>query len=77
MTIGSTLSWNDFVIYDSVKYGLKKVVNDVHRENDCFGKMEKHKCRGCRNDIPGYKCCCDNFTMNKCNKCGYEDIHKN
>lgn len=51
-------SWNDFVIYNGIKYGLKKVVNHVHRENDCFGKMERQKCRG-------------NFT--KCNKCGYEE----
>ena len=70
-------SWNDFVIYDGMKYGLKTVLNNIHRENDCFGKMEcymkKHKCKGCRNGHTGYQCLCDNYTMNKCNKCGYEE----
>ena len=72
-------SWNDFVIYDGIKYGLKKVLNDVHRENDCFGQMEydrekDYECRGCRNNHVGpYQCLCHTFTINKCNKCGYEE----
>ena len=33
-------SWYDYVELDGIKYGLKKVLNDVHREHDCFGKME-------------------------------------
>ena len=73
-------SWNDYVMYDGMKYGLKKVVNHVHRENDCFGQMEydrekEYKCRGCRFNKTRYQCLCYTFTINKCNKCGY--IHKN
>ena len=70
--------WNDYVELDGIKYGLKKVLNDVHREHDCFGKMEfdrekDYVCRGCRKDQVRYQCFCDTFTINKCNKCGYED----
>jgi hypothetical protein len=65
-------SWNDYVEFHGMKYGLKMVLNDVHRENDCFGQMEyiekQYKCRGCRNHVG----LCHTFTINKCNKCGYE-----
>jgi hypothetical protein len=71
-------SWNDFVIYNGMKYGLQKVLNDVHRENDCFGKMEYDRekdyiCRGCRFNKTRYHCLCYTFTINKCNKCGYKN----
>ena len=71
-------SWYDYVELDGIKYGLKKVLNDVHREDDCFGKMEFNRekdyvCRGCRYDQVRYQCFCNTFTINKCNKCGYED----
>ena len=71
-------SWNDFVMYDGMKYGLKKVVNDVHRENDCFGQMEYDRekdyvCRGCRFNKTRYHCLCYTFTINKCNKCDYKN----
>ena len=71
--------WNDYVEFDGMKYGLQKVLNDVHRENDCFGQMEydrekDYECRGCRNNQVGpYQCLCHTFTINKCNKCGYEE----
>ena len=70
-------SWNDYVMYDGMKYGLKQVLNHVHRENDCFGKMEyymekDYECIGCRNQAGPLRCLCHTFTINKCNKCGYE-----
>jgi len=70
--------WNDYVMYDGIKYGLQKVLNHVHRENDCFGKMEysmekKYKCRGCMNKNVRYQCLCHTYTIHKCNKCGYEE----
>jgi hypothetical protein len=76
-------NWNDFVMYDGIKYGLKKVVNHIHREKDCFGQMEydrekEYKCRGCiGKNIRPYHCLCHTYTMNKCNKCGYEDKEVN
>ena len=71
--------WNDYVEFGGMKYGLPKVLNEVHRENDCFGQMEfdrekDYECRGCRNNQVGpYQCLCHTFTINKCNKCGYEE----
>lgn len=70
--------WYDYVELDGIKYGLPNVLNEVHREDDCFGKMEfvretDYVCRGCRNDQVRYRCICHTFTINKCNKCGYED----
>ena len=72
-------SWNDYVEFDGMKYGLPKVLNEIHRENDCFGQMEydrekDYECRGCRNNQVGpFQCLCHTFTINKCNKCGYEE----
>jgi len=72
-------SWNDFIEFNGIKYGLKKVLNDVHRENNCFGQMEydrekNYVCRGCRGTkVRPYHCLCYTFTINKCNKCGYKD----
>lgn len=68
-------SWNDYVMYDGIKYGLKKVVNHVHRENDCFGQMEydiekEYKCRGCSGKKTRYHCLCYTYTIHKC---GYEE----
>lgn len=75
-------SWNDYVKYDGIKYGLKKVLNHVHRENDCFGQMEydrekEYECRGCKNGTGPYYCLCNTYTMNKCKKCGYEENESN
>ena len=73
--------WNDYVELDGIKYGLKKVLNEVHREDDCFGNMEFNRekdyvCRGCRyGQVGPYRCICHTFTINKCNKCGYEEKH--
>lgn len=72
-------SWNDFVMYNGMKYGLKKVLNHLHREKDCFGKMEysmekNYKCRGCIGKlVRPYHCLCHTYTIHKCNKCGYEE----
>lgn len=84
--INSLKSWNDFIEFDGKKYGLtKKVLNNIHLENDCFGKMEyymekDHECRGCKDGMPfngSYTCCCFKYNMNKCNKCGYEEKEQN
>jgi hypothetical protein len=84
--INSLKSWNDFIEFDGKKYGLtKKVLNNIHLENDCFGKMEYYKkkereCRGCRDGMlfnGPYTCGCYEYNMNKCNKCNYEEKEQN
>jgi hypothetical protein len=72
--------WYDYVELDGIKYGLPNVLNEVHREDDCFGKMEFNRekdyvCRGCRYGQVRYRCIRHTFTINKCNKCGYEEKH--
>ncbi len=34
------LKWHEYIIFNSVRYGVPYVVNGIHRENDCYGKME-------------------------------------
>lgn len=74
--------WGHFVLFEGKKYGLtSKIVNYVHRENDCFGKMlylktNERECKGCRDGMPfngRYTCTCSTYDIYKCNKCNYED----
>jgi len=77
--------WNDFVIFEGVKYGTRrKVINDIHIENDCNGRIVmirceniKNKiencfnyCQGCRNQAED--CVYQITEYFKCDKCGCE-----
>ena len=78
--INKLLKWNDFVEFEGKCYGItNKVLNNIHRENDCFGSMifykeKEHECRGCRDGIAfngKYNCSCFTYDMYKCNICGF------
>ncbi len=72
--------WNDFVEFEGKYYGIVKVYNNIHRENNCLGEMvfykEEYKrcnCNSCENWLYG----CSNprgtyLRYYKCNKCNCE-----
>lgn len=35
--IDELTDWNDFIVYDGVKYGIKPYINGIHTENNCNG----------------------------------------
>jgi hypothetical protein len=65
--------WDQYIIFNDVKYGISKIYNNIHRENDCFGiiKFNYHKpceCSTCEN----WRGCGDPGTdYFKCEKCDY------
>uniref|UniRef100_A0A6C0JF32 Uncharacterized protein n=1 Tax=viral metagenome TaxID=1070528 RepID=A0A6C0JF32_9ZZZZ len=72
--------WSDFIEFEGKKYGIVgKVLNNIHRENDCNGimefyKNEEYECKGCRDGMAfngSYSCGCSNKEIYKCNKCDY------
>jgi hypothetical protein len=77
--------WNEFIEFEGNYYGIiSKVLNNIHRENDCFGEMifhmeKEYECKGCRDGIMfngSYKCSCYVYNINKCSKCGFiEEKH--
>lgn len=72
--------WNEFIEFEGKCYGITcKVVNNIHRENDCFREMlfhmeKEYKCKGCRDGIMfngAYSCSCYAYDINKCSKCRF------
>lgn len=71
--------WNDFIEFEGKRYGIPTILNNIHRENDCLGKIlsyieTAHECRGCRDGMPfngAYTCYCIVYDINKCDKCGF------
>ena len=54
--INKLTDWNDYIEYDGVKYGLNHIVDRVHRENNCMGKItdtpiptDPCRCSSCEN----------------------------
>ena len=67
--------WNDYIEFQGNKYGIPKVYDNIHRENDCLGNFIEDfytscTCRLCE-DWGG----CTNPQAKqyyKCNKCNHE-----
>jgi len=70
--------WNEFIDFEGKKYGItRKVSNNIHRENDCFGEMvfDRNETIHYLNDKPF--CHHDDKSITnsiyRCCKCGYEN----
>lgn len=61
--------WNDFVIFNDIKYGLPKILDNIHNENNCKMTVlifqQEYECNKCRNG-----------WFNSCNGCGIYDVYK-
>ena len=62
-----------------MKYGIQKIYNNIHRENDCNGNINKtevciRECRECRGTTSFTEPCrCEYKTHIECVKCGYKE----
>ena len=68
------LLWNDYIVFNDRKYGIPKVYNNVHRENDCMGTIFCEKSEGCtcHSCEDWFGCSAPTGTnYMKCKKCGY------
>ena len=70
--------WNEFIEFEGKCYGItSKVLNNIHRENDCFGEMTfTHKEKTyTSNDRPfcNYDDTETTYSIYKCSKCNYEN----
>ena len=67
--------WEEYILFEGIKYGIPYVYNDIHRENNCFGLITEDYYKGC-----SCHCCedwggCSNPTGTqyyKCEKCDYK-----
>lgn len=67
--------WEDYVVFEEIKYGIPYVYKNIHRENNCFGLVVEDYSEGCR-----CHCCedwggCSNpvgTQYYKCEKCDYK-----
>lgn len=71
--INNLNKWNDFICFESSKYGIPIVVNGIHKENDCLGEIieyyERCSCSSCEN----WNGCNYGGTYHyECNKCSYK-----
>ena len=66
-------TWEQYVIFDNKKYGVHHS-NIIHKENNCFGIIERYKYESCMCS------CCENWggccrpestSYYVCKKCGY------
>ena len=68
--------WNDFVEFEGKYYGINKVYNNIHRENNCLGEMVFYKEHTYY--IFGDRPFCNyedkecRYSIYKCNKCNCE-----
>jgi hypothetical protein len=73
--------WVDFVEFEGKKYGIPKIYDYIHRENDCNGKTNETKvrikeCRECSGTTSFQEPCeCKYITIIKCVKCGYSSSY--
>lgn len=67
-------NWDSFINFESIKYGLPSIVNNIHKENNCLGEIikdyyESCSCSSCEN----WNGCNSGGTQYyKCNKCDYK-----
>lgn len=66
--------WEDFILFEGNKYGIRKVLDNIHRENDCCGKIiiiskVYTECVSV-NGVCGHQCGQYIITY-KCSKCNY------
>lgn len=70
--------WNDFIEFEGKCYGItNKVLNNIHRENDCFGEMvfTRKETAYTSNGRPFclYEDTETTYSIYKCSKCNYEN----
>lgn len=70
--------WNDFIEFEGKCYGItNKVLNNIHREHDCFGEMIfiRKETEYFSNDRPFclYEDTETTYSIYKCSKCNYEN----
>lgn len=70
--------WNDYILYNGVKYGLPPFYNGIHYENSCMGKVIEHdyipcSCHSCEN-WSGSNCRRGGAQIYKCIKCNKDHI---
>jgi hypothetical protein len=68
------LNWNEYIVYDGIKWGIPNIYENKHREHDCNGdiiiKRIFCECNRCES---GWGIC-DNYIKlySKCSKCDFE-----
>jgi len=74
-------NWDDAVEFKGVNYGIPCVLDMVHRENDCFGKLIfsetksiGRKCIACSIRVFSNNCECSVFDYHiyECDRCNYK-----
>lgn len=46
--IGKLKYWKDYIVFEGERYGIHRIFEDIHRENDCFGNIIFYNtCDGC------------------------------
>ena len=72
--------WNELVEFEGKYYGIDKVYNNIHRENNCLGEMVFYKEHTYYRFIDRPFCNYEDTEhidfIYKCNKCNYELIKK-
>jgi hypothetical protein len=67
--------WEQYIVFEGIKYGIPCVYKNIHRENNCFGSITEDYSERCN-----CHCCehwggCSNTTGTqyyKCKKCDYK-----
>jgi hypothetical protein len=71
----AALKWNEFIVFENKKYGIPKVTDNVHNENDCKGKFKLLYTKGCECHLCEDWNGCNNpkqTNIYSCEKCGFE-----
>ena len=72
--INSLESWGQYIEFEGIKYGIQRVCNGIHRDHDCFGKIQLAytvpcSCSTCEN---WNGCGRGDTKYYVCNKCNYK-----
>jgi hypothetical protein len=71
-------NWNNFIYFETKKYGIPVVFNNIHRENNCCGVIiedyyEDCSCSSCEN---WGGCGKQRIYYYKCDNCCYKTCHR-
>jgi hypothetical protein len=69
--------WDDHIEFDGKKYGIPNIYNNIHRTNDCFGKIIKDYERSCNCELCENWIGCGDYQYFSCENCDFSFTNYN
>jgi hypothetical protein len=75
--INALEKWDSYVEFGGKKYGIPNIYNNIHRTDDCFGKIIKDYVKSCNCEICENWVGCGDSQYFSCEKCNFSFTNYN